>query len=727
MIGFYNQTIPGRSHIEDGAPCQDANGVTRLENGWIIAAVAKGISGTMNSAAAASVAVVTSIRLLKEHSELINFSDAEALKALIYLSFFAAQQKIDYYAEINGFSPQDCDTTLTIAVYDGKRVAYGHSGYGGGILTLDENGTYRRLTPVQIADTHDEKYSLRTGRDKWSFGFSDEERVCSVLMATDGLFDVFCPQILAMMSNPVDIHEVRGYMDTGLWKFNTVDELKSQKKLFDEMLREKFPTVTDDKTAVLIVNTEVLPKVKADKYYDKTDFEAMSQCESDVLYYGSDGKEYLLEDKILDIDADNSSIYSVYNNAEIFAVIYDDILGKVVSRLSKIASVIDAAESRSAVKLLDVPAVLYDRNEMPKGYIKLIGRGETDYEKFCRNPTIDLKQRLKVAINLTVALDRLHNAGLIAGDLAPAKIGIDGNGTVHLSNCESYIVRNAKKSDGFKFDPSRVDIVHMAPEIRSRIGSKFLYYRFSVETDLYSLAFLIYRLLAFGNYPSDSGDEDNTDGEYKSVQDVRGYLPAKIVSLFERALIAGKTNPKARPSISDWYFTMLNEYDSIIQCEADKKHYYWEEFEECPWCRMDGRTSKSASASRSPEVDERAEGIKGRNVGGKAKGRSNKSETKGKTGIAGKTVKSAKANESVKSSKAKESGKSGKAKDTDVPDVSEKSAGSVKSDKAGKSAKAGKSDKADKTDKSDKSDKSKKSDKADKSDKSDSTKKSKKK
>ena len=203
MIGFYNQTIPGKSHIEEGTQCRDANGVTRLENGCIIAAVAKGLSGTMNSAAAASVAVVSSIRLLKEHSELIDFSDREALRALIYLSFFAAQKKIDSYAEINGISPQDCDTTLTIAVYDGKSVAYGHSGYGGGIITLDEFGTYRRLTPVQIGDTHDEKYSLRTGRGKWSFGFSDEERICSVLMATDGLFDVFCPQILAMMSNPV--------------------------------------------------------------------------------------------------------------------------------------------------------------------------------------------------------------------------------------------------------------------------------------------------------------------------------------------------------------------------------------------------------------------------------------------------------------------------------------------------------------------------------------------
>ncbi len=647
MIGFYNQTIPGTLHIEEGAPCQDANGVTRLDNGWIIAAIAKGISGTMNSAAAASVAVVTSIRLLKEHSELINFSDDEALKALIYLSLFAAQQKIDHFAEINGFTPQDCDTTLTIAVYDGNRVAYGHSGYGGGIITQDEKGTYRRLTPVKIADTHDEKYSLRTGRDKWSFGFSDEERVCSVLMVTDGLFDVFCPQILAMMSNPIDVHEVRGYMDTGMWKFNTINELKSQKKLFDEMLREKFTTVTDDKTAVLLVNTEVLPKVKDDRYYDKTDFEAMSQCESDVLYYGSDGKEYLLEDKILDIDADNSSIYSVYNNSEMLAVVFDGILGPIVSQLSKIAAVIDAATSNSAAKLLDVPAVLYDRNEMPRGYVKLIGCGDIDYEKFCRNPTIDLKQRLKVAINLTVALERLHNAGLIVGDLTPVKIGISGNGMVHLSNCESYVVRNAKKSDGFKFDPSRVDIVYMAPEIRSRIDSPFLYYRFSVESDLYSLAFLIYRLLAFGSNPFTSGDEDNTVGEYKSVQEVRGYLPKKIVSLFERAFIAGKKNPKARPSISDWYFTMVNEYDSIILCEADKTHYYWKEFKECPWCRIDGRTSPS----RSPEVEggvKGKEGSKAGKVGGKTG-----SKTKCRSAKSGKFDKTGKFDKSDKTKKSK--------------------------------------------------------------------------
>ncbi len=682
MIGFYNQTIPGTSHIEEGRQCQDANGVTRLENGWIIAAVAKGISGTMNSAVAASVAVDTSIRFLKDHSELIASLDDESLNPLFNLSFIATQKKLEFYAEINGSPPEEYDTTLTLAIYDGKRVAYGHSGYGGGIITLDEHGAYRRLTPVQIADTHDEKFSLRTGRERWSFGFSGEDRVCSVLLATDGVFDVFCPQILAMMSNPIDIYEVRGHMDTGLWKFNTVAEYKNQKKLFKEILREKFPTVTDDKTLVLIVNTDALPEVKNDRYYAKTDFEEMSGCESDLLYYGTDGKEYLLEDKILDIDADNSTIYSVYNNSEIFVVIYDDILGKVVSQLSKIASVLDTAASNSAAKLLDVPAVLYDRDEIPRGYVKLIGRGDVDYDKFCTNTAIDWKQRLKVAINLTVALDRLHNAGLIVGNLAPVKIGIDSNGMVHLSNCESYIVRNAKKSDGFKFDPSRVDIVYMAPEIRSRIDKPFLYYRFSVESDLYSLAILIYRLLTFGSYPfTSSGGDDNNKGENWSINKIKGLLPEKIVSLFERAFIAGKKSPKVRPSVSEWYFALLNEYNSLIQCEFDKKHYYGSEFTECPWCKLEG------GGSRSPEDREDAKG----KAESKAKGRSNKS---GKSDKTKKSGKSSKTKDSTKSAKSKETDKSSKTKMPDMSDTSEKS------DNAEKSGKAGKSDKSDKTKKS---------------------------
>lgn len=685
MIGFYNQTIPGTSHIEEGTQCQDANGVTRLENGWVIAAVAKGISGTMNSAVAASVAVDTSIRFLKDHSELIASLDDESLNPLFNLSFIATQKKLEFYAEINGSPTEEYDTTLTLAIYDGKRVAYGHSGYGGGIITLDEHGAYRRLTPVQIADTHDEKFSLRTGRERWSFGFSGEDRVCSVLLATDGVFDVFCPQILAMMSNPIDIYEVRGHMDTGLWKFNTVAEYKNQKKLFKEILREKFPTVTDDKTLVLIVNTDVLPEVKNDRYYAKTDFEEMSGCESDLLYYGTDGKEYLLEDKILDIDADNSTIYSVYNNSEIFVVIYDDILGKVVSQLSKIASVLDTAASNSAAKLLDVPAVLYDRDEIPRGYVKLIGRGDVDYDKFCTNTAIDWKQRLKVAINLTVALDRLHNAGLIVGNLAPVKIGIDSNGMVHLSNCESYIVRNAKKSDGFKFDPSRVDIVYMAPEIRSRIDKPFLYYRFSVESDLYSLAILIYRLLTFGRHPfTSSGGDDNNKGENRSINKIKGLLPEKIVSLFERAFIAGKNNPKVRPSVSEWYFALLNEYDSLIQCEFDKKHYYGSEFTECPWCKLEG------GGSRSPEDREDAKG----KAESKAKGRSNKSGKSDKAKKSGKSVKSSKTKDSTKSAKSKETDKSSKTKKPDMSDTSEKSAESGKSDKAGKS------DKSDKTNKS---------------------------
>lgn len=291
MINYYNFSETGTSHLAKNPPvvCQDANKVIRLENGWVIAAIADGLGSAKYSDIGAQTAVDTSTQFLEENCKLIKQWNEKFLEATLLLSYYVTQKTIEKRANSDGNPLNDYDTTLSIIIYDGKRVAYGHSG-DGGILTLNEFGTFKQLTTVQKGEgAHNDVYPLRSGINHWAFGFSDEDPVCSVLLATDGMYDKFCPTILTISPklNPIYINAVRWLMDRNISPINgfkTDDDFSNYKEDLIKRINSLFPEVTDDKTVVVCINTEIFPKEKDAEYYADPDFKGLYNEQHQRLY-----------------------------------------------------------------------------------------------------------------------------------------------------------------------------------------------------------------------------------------------------------------------------------------------------------------------------------------------------------------------------------------------------------------------------------------------------------
>ena len=284
MLGYYNFSLTGTSHIKEGKECQDANCVKRLKNGWIIAVIADGLGSSKHSAVASSSAVKSVLSTISFN--IPNKWDENVLISLMNVAFSKANSEIEGIAKQNGETTIDYETTLTAVIYDGKRVVYGHVG-DGGIVILDKYGYYHVLTKRLKGEEWNEVVPLSSGSQYWTFGSASAETrddICSILMATDGILDAdILPPILANTSQPVSIEYVCQFMDRNRTPLTTQEDFDVANKTFKEFY-EKNQKITDDKTLVVVINADVTPAVVN---YEKTDISALVEKQKEKLYSNS--------------------------------------------------------------------------------------------------------------------------------------------------------------------------------------------------------------------------------------------------------------------------------------------------------------------------------------------------------------------------------------------------------------------------------------------------------
>ena len=78
------------------------------------------------------------------------------------------QNKIESVAAENGHELDQYDTTLSLVVFIGDRLYYGHSG-DSGIIAMNTEGIYEKVTDQQ-RDSDGRVFPLYFGEDKWVFG-----------------------------------------------------------------------------------------------------------------------------------------------------------------------------------------------------------------------------------------------------------------------------------------------------------------------------------------------------------------------------------------------------------------------------------------------------------------------------------------------------------------------------------------------------------------------------
>ncbi|MDR0304924.1 MAG: protein phosphatase 2C domain-containing protein [Chitinispirillales bacterium] len=266
MIYTYGITEQGAYHVKNNIPCQDEHYIVKYGDNMIVAAVADGCGSEEHSDIASKIAAKVSVDFCVEHISMPE--DKDDILNIIKKSFLLAQNTIEQKAKDNGHSVDQYDTTLTLAVMYKDTLYYGHSG-DSGILALTAEGLYEQVTEQQ-QDEEGRVFYLFCS-DKWVFK-KFEKQVCSVLLATDGIFEPLFPYLIKY--EPVNIHVslARFFMDNKILQIDELGEDAVKARIADFIHNISDEQVNDDKTIVVLVNPSIESKEQSDNYYKEPDW-----------------------------------------------------------------------------------------------------------------------------------------------------------------------------------------------------------------------------------------------------------------------------------------------------------------------------------------------------------------------------------------------------------------------------------------------------------------------
>lgn len=191
----YGISQAGRSHIERGLPCQDSHRILPAqEDGVWIAGVADGVGSAAHAEVGAQIAVREAVsfcaRCLPPDRSLAG------TYSMVRTAMNYALKQVLREAQDSGEPPASYDTTLTLAIYDGTRVIYGHAG-DGGLFALRCDGAIVEVTTPQHGADGQTVIPLSGGFQGWEIGTYPHD-VASLLLVTDGVRAALRPTLLAL-------------------------------------------------------------------------------------------------------------------------------------------------------------------------------------------------------------------------------------------------------------------------------------------------------------------------------------------------------------------------------------------------------------------------------------------------------------------------------------------------------------------------------------------------
>jgi len=315
MIVNYGFSLTGKSHVTKKIPCQDSHKIKKMENGWYIAAIADGVGSAKNSQIGSKIAVDIVVSFCEEYMPWDY--NIISIKSMLRTAYNYAFKQILKESQKTGEPIESYDTTLTVVIYDGHRIVYGHSG-DGAIVGLNSFGSYVPITKPQKGEDSVSVLPLRAGYTKWEID-NYEEELAAVLLMTDGIADAFFPYLLKDVENNINkayvplasfLADPIGFEKTEKDNEETIQHIKyflSDDEKFDDSMfysrieqiydnrvqknvtniikkfkKNNFPIklikdVQDDKTLVGLINTEIEVDNKEISFYEEPNWEKLQE------------------------------------------------------------------------------------------------------------------------------------------------------------------------------------------------------------------------------------------------------------------------------------------------------------------------------------------------------------------------------------------------------------------------------------------------------------------
>jgi len=364
MIFSYGFSIRGKSHMSTDAPCQDSHRILEMKNGWYVAAVADGVGSAKNSQVGSKIAVDTVVDFCNEYMP--DDNNVINIKSMIRTAFNYALKKIADESKRTGNPIDTYDTTLSLVIYNGNRVIFGHAG-DGAIIGLNVFGDFVELTYPIKGDDGFTVIPLRGGYTQWLID-SYEEDLAAVMLLTDGMLETICPYLLkdterninraylplasffadpnGIPKNKQERKKVRGYIRDFLEAKEDYNSERFYKRLLDiyrtripkaadhmvsDIKERNYPVMMmqneqDDKSVVCLMNTSLKVDNKEPDYYADSDWERLQERWNRKAY------PHMYSDNYVDEDTDLIKLgdYSSYTGEDTLFVKIIKFLAKVL-------------------------------------------------------------------------------------------------------------------------------------------------------------------------------------------------------------------------------------------------------------------------------------------------------------------------------------------------------------------------------------------------------------
>ena len=335
---------------------------------------------------------------------------------------------------------------------------------------------------------------------------------------------------------------------------------------------------------------------------------------TDNIYFNKTGSvRYELSEKPI-ASGGEGAIYDVIGSSDKVAKIYHENKRSEIRR-KKI-------EAMLRIPASDIPECAWPRemlfqDEKFCGFVmdKLSGIGNlVDFFVYENRKNYTWKQYVVAAINIAAAVNNIHDAQLVIGDLKPDNIIIDPkNGMVRLVDTDSYQVIS---EDAAVYTCTVATPEYIPPELQNinfEKNNDTLY--FNNKTDDFSLAVIIFKILMNGVHPfscfsakrslndlesnikngnspyfNETNEENDIQLTLRSPE--ISILPSKLQQLFRRAFVEGRLHPNERPSAEEWFYALKDLEGHLSVCSRYSNHIYSGHLGSCPWCGLENEMAQ---------------------------------------------------------------------------------------------------------------------------------------
>lgn len=359
-----------------------------------------------------------------------------------------------------------------------------------------------------------------------------------------------------------------------------------------------------------------------------------------MIFQGRNGKVYENIEPALGSGGEGT-VYKITGMADYVLKVYRDDK-RTETRYRKLLNMIATPLSGEAMKQVTWPVDIVYSNGQFAGFVMPAVNGTEELNVMYSDKYVcTFTERITIARNLCAAINAVHNAGQVCGDLNPKNIAVDPrNARVTLIDTDSYHI--SEKSSGRIYKCVMGLPEYLPYEIQAKMkNGKTLATAplptFTKQTDFFALAIHIFALLMNGCHPFACATANNANMNIGSLaisqpsvmapQPIEnicmgffpfyekrsgistpvyapefGMLPQRIRDLFVRAFVEGHSDPRRRPNAVEWYNALTEMEKNITRCGQNKGHLYPSHLQGCPWCKIERnlQTAKSVGASTSP-------------------------------------------------------------------------------------------------------------------------------